>query len=334
MRESIAICRDFATEMKINVWFRQGGYLFLARSAERARALEESVALQNRCGLPTRMLDAARCGRSCPSWRPRGCARELQPGRRGGVSVALRVGLRARRDGPRRDHQALHRGGGLRDAQRPHHRREAAPDELSPLDPSDEVLPAGDAFTEECDEVVICAGAWSPGRGAARGRAAQQAAPSRDLRDRAAEAVARAAGGGPHRRAVFLAVDARRDRRGRGRRPGARRGSTSELERASGDLREGAGAGGAGAGGGEGAAPVGRLLRPHARRRTHRRPGGRAVEPHAGVRLHGPRVHDGAGDGALLAEHVATGETSELFARWSLDRFARGDLVHENMIIG
>ena len=38
--------------------------------------------------------------------------------------------------------------------------------------------------------------------------------------------------------------------------------------------------------------------------------------------------------GRLLAEHVDTGETSDLFARWSLDRFARGDLVHENMIIG
>jgi sarcosine oxidase subunit beta len=32
MQESIRICREFATEMKINVWFRQGGYLFLARS--------------------------------------------------------------------------------------------------------------------------------------------------------------------------------------------------------------------------------------------------------------------------------------------------------------
>src|SRR5947209_5585694 len=34
MQESIRICRDFAREMKINVWFRQGGYLFLVRSAK------------------------------------------------------------------------------------------------------------------------------------------------------------------------------------------------------------------------------------------------------------------------------------------------------------
>jgi sarcosine oxidase subunit beta len=38
--------------------------------------------------------------------------------------------------------------------------------------------------------------------------------------------------------------------------------------------------------------------------------------------------------GRLLAEHVATGQTSPLFARWGLDRFARGALEHENMIIG
>ena len=59
MRESIAICRDFAAEMRINVWFRQGGYLFLTRTPDRAKALEESVALQNRCGLPTRLLEPA-----------------------------------------------------------------------------------------------------------------------------------------------------------------------------------------------------------------------------------------------------------------------------------
>src|SRR5678815_5746163 len=47
MQESIRICRDFASEMKINVWFRQGGYLFLARSQEKVRALEQSVRVQN-----------------------------------------------------------------------------------------------------------------------------------------------------------------------------------------------------------------------------------------------------------------------------------------------
>lgn len=56
MQESIRICRDFANEMKINVWFRQGGYLFLVRSETGRRMLEKSVAVQNECGLATRML--------------------------------------------------------------------------------------------------------------------------------------------------------------------------------------------------------------------------------------------------------------------------------------
>jgi sarcosine oxidase subunit beta len=56
MQESIRMCRDFASEFKINVWLRQGGYLFLARSEERRRALEESCKLQRDCGLSTRML--------------------------------------------------------------------------------------------------------------------------------------------------------------------------------------------------------------------------------------------------------------------------------------
>ncbi|HEX7666792.1 MAG TPA: FAD-dependent oxidoreductase, partial [Polyangiaceae bacterium] len=56
MQESIKMCRDFASEMKINVWFRQGGYLFLARDEQKRRALEASVKVQNACGLATEML--------------------------------------------------------------------------------------------------------------------------------------------------------------------------------------------------------------------------------------------------------------------------------------
>ena len=56
MQESIRLCRDFAREMKINVWFRQGGYLFLVRTEEKRRALESSVKVQKECGLLTRVL--------------------------------------------------------------------------------------------------------------------------------------------------------------------------------------------------------------------------------------------------------------------------------------
>jgi sarcosine oxidase subunit beta len=73
MRESIRICRDFAREMKINVWFRQGGYLFLVRSEAGRRTLEKSVAVQNECGRATRMLSPTR----------RGIVPELSTDRRG-----------------------------------------------------------------------------------------------------------------------------------------------------------------------------------------------------------------------------------------------------------
>src|SRR3954462_14427597 len=56
MQESIRICRDFASEMKINVWFRQGGYLFLVRNENARRMLEKCVSVQNGCGLGTHML--------------------------------------------------------------------------------------------------------------------------------------------------------------------------------------------------------------------------------------------------------------------------------------
>lgn len=56
MQESMALCRDFAGELGINIWLRQGGYLFLARSEDERRRMERNIALQNRCGVPTRLL--------------------------------------------------------------------------------------------------------------------------------------------------------------------------------------------------------------------------------------------------------------------------------------
>jgi sarcosine oxidase, subunit beta len=66
MQESIRLCREFARDMKINVWFRQGGYLFLARSEEVRRTLEKSVLVQNECGLGTRMLTPKEAKRIVP----------------------------------------------------------------------------------------------------------------------------------------------------------------------------------------------------------------------------------------------------------------------------
>jgi sarcosine oxidase subunit beta len=66
MLESIRMCREFAAQMKINVWLRQGGYLFLARTPALRETLEKSVALQNDCGLSTRMLSPHEARRIVP----------------------------------------------------------------------------------------------------------------------------------------------------------------------------------------------------------------------------------------------------------------------------
>src|SRR5262249_7206507 len=56
MRESLAICKRFARELGVNIWLRQGGYLFLARNEAETARLEKNIKLQNENGVPTRML--------------------------------------------------------------------------------------------------------------------------------------------------------------------------------------------------------------------------------------------------------------------------------------
>ncbi|MES1184863.1 MAG: FAD-binding oxidoreductase [Myxococcales bacterium] len=72
MRESLAMCKEFAHEHRINTWFRQGGYLFLARDEKRAAELSKSVELQRRLGLETRLIDAAEAQRIVPQLEPTG----------------------------------------------------------------------------------------------------------------------------------------------------------------------------------------------------------------------------------------------------------------------
>jgi sarcosine oxidase, subunit beta len=57
MQESVEICRGFAQELGVNIWMRQGGYLFLAKSEGQLSRMEKAIALQNRCDVPTRLLD-------------------------------------------------------------------------------------------------------------------------------------------------------------------------------------------------------------------------------------------------------------------------------------
>jgi sarcosine oxidase, subunit beta len=66
-RESVRAFRDFGKEFGYNIWFRQGGYLFLAgteEELERLRAVQRVVASE---GLPARILDPSQIARHAPS---------------------------------------------------------------------------------------------------------------------------------------------------------------------------------------------------------------------------------------------------------------------------
>ncbi|MFO0633427.1 MAG: FAD-binding oxidoreductase [Nannocystaceae bacterium] len=56
MMESIEICRGLAQELGINLWFRQGGYLFLARSEAGEQRVRRNAELHHQVGAPTRLL--------------------------------------------------------------------------------------------------------------------------------------------------------------------------------------------------------------------------------------------------------------------------------------
>ncbi|HEX2022596.1 MAG TPA: FAD-binding oxidoreductase, partial [Candidatus Thermoplasmatota archaeon] len=56
-RDSIPLFRSMSAELGFNVWFRQGGYLFLAHSEEKARALRETVAFHRAHGVKSRVVD-------------------------------------------------------------------------------------------------------------------------------------------------------------------------------------------------------------------------------------------------------------------------------------
>jgi sarcosine oxidase subunit beta len=55
-RRSIEICKGFARELGLNVWFRAGGYLFLAPTKEHTERLERNAKLHHELGVPTEML--------------------------------------------------------------------------------------------------------------------------------------------------------------------------------------------------------------------------------------------------------------------------------------
>jgi sarcosine oxidase subunit beta len=55
-RRSIELCARFAVDMGVNVWFRRGGYLFLAPTTAQVARIERNAALHRREGLRTRVI--------------------------------------------------------------------------------------------------------------------------------------------------------------------------------------------------------------------------------------------------------------------------------------
>ena len=55
-KRSIELMKSFAAELKINIWLRQGGYLFLAQSDAGARRMEKYGTLQRRMGLNAELI--------------------------------------------------------------------------------------------------------------------------------------------------------------------------------------------------------------------------------------------------------------------------------------
>jgi sarcosine oxidase subunit beta len=69
-RRSLEICDRFAVEMGVNVWFRRGGYLFLAPTREEAVRIERNAEIHRREGLATRVISADEALRIVPQLDP------------------------------------------------------------------------------------------------------------------------------------------------------------------------------------------------------------------------------------------------------------------------
>jgi sarcosine oxidase subunit beta len=336
MRESIAICRDFAAEMGINVWFRQGGYLFLTRDDAKAAALEASVALQNRCGLPTRLLDPSEAQRVVPELDVTGVTRASfnpddgvvfpWPFVWGYARAAKDLGVEI---APFHAVDGFEVAGGRITGVR------LRPTRLGEVTRGEEVVAVGDAFTVGCDEVVLCAGAWSPGIAAKVGVALPNR-PHRheicsteplkpwlqplvaDLTDGLyfSQSMRGEIVGGVSVEPVPDGIDQRSSRDFLASYSASLVRAVPRLARVK-VLRQWAGCYDLTPDGGP---IVGRVAEPS------------NLTLACGFMGHGFMMAPVMGK--LLAEHVATQDTSALFAQWSLDRFRTGKLVRETMIIG
>ncbi len=356
MRESIEICRNFAAEMKINVWFRQGGYLFLTRTKQRARMLEASAKLQRDCGLETRLLSPAELRDIVPEIDPTGVElASFNPGdgvvfpwpfvwgyakaaKDRGVEIATFTEVEgfATKNGRitgvrlvRTRHDAI--------VAEDRVERTTAAGPGPRLDPARTRVIPDDAerLEVECDTVILCAGAWSPSIAKMLGIelpnkphrheicSTEPLKPwlgplvadltdglyfSQSMRGEIVGGIAvepTPEGINQRSSAQFLATYARSLVR-----------AVPSLTRVK-VLRQWAGC---------------YDLTPDGNPIVGRVDGCDNLVMACGFMGHGFMMAPVMG--RLLAEHVATEETTELFARWNLRRFREGKLLSESMIIG
>lgn len=145
MQESIALCARFAQEIGINIWFRQGGYLFLAKSDAVVSRIERSARLHQEYGVPTEILtpSAARdvvpqltmAGVKAAAWNPKDAVIFPWPFVWGYATQAQKRGVKV---------EVFTKVQGF---------------ELSAGKITRVVTDRGDIA---CDRVVLAAGAWSP----------------------------------------------------------------------------------------------------------------------------------------------------------------------------
>jgi sarcosine oxidase subunit beta len=69
-KRSIELCKQFARELGVNIWLRQGGYLFIATNEADARRLERNAALHRQHGVPTELLTPSEAQSVVPQLDP------------------------------------------------------------------------------------------------------------------------------------------------------------------------------------------------------------------------------------------------------------------------
>ncbi|HWG91702.1 MAG TPA: FAD-binding oxidoreductase [Candidatus Thermoplasmatota archaeon] len=71
-RESIRMFNDLSAELNFNVWFRQGGYLFLAFDEKTLKALDKTTQFHRTVGVKSRVIDVAEASVIAPDLNTEG----------------------------------------------------------------------------------------------------------------------------------------------------------------------------------------------------------------------------------------------------------------------